>query len=75
MKSKEVVDLYSTNEPQEAFHQRISFCLNLHNEAVKNLRFPPNAHKKDMETAEEREEREQQEKELARELEEDDEMF
>ncbi|CAG8459381.1 52_t:CDS:10 [Ambispora leptoticha] len=32
MKSKEIVDIYSTNEPQIAFHQRISFCLNLHNE-------------------------------------------
>ncbi|ORY40966.1 hypothetical protein BCR33DRAFT_852438 [Rhizoclosmatium globosum] len=40
MKSKENVDIYSTNEPQNAFHQRISFCLNLHNESVKALRFP-----------------------------------
>jgi len=72
MKSKEIADLYSTNEPQEAFHQRISYCLNLHNEAVKALRFPPNAHKKEFESAEERREREQQEKELAKEIEEDD---
>ncbi|CAJ0756572.1 8763_t:CDS:10 [Entrophospora sp. SA101] len=35
MKSKENADIYSTNEPQIAFHQRISFCLNLHNESVK----------------------------------------
>jgi 26S proteasome regulatory subunit N3 len=34
IKSKECVDVYSTNEPQNAFHQRISFCLNLHNESV-----------------------------------------
>ncbi|KAI8846030.1 proteasome regulatory subunit C-terminal-domain-containing protein [Chytriomyces cf. hyalinus JEL632] len=40
MKSKENVDIYSTNEPQNAFHQRISFCLNLHNDSVKALRFP-----------------------------------
>ena len=32
---QENVDIYSTNEPQVAFHQRISFCLNLHNESVK----------------------------------------
>ncbi|CAJ0864316.1 9850_t:CDS:10 [Entrophospora sp. SA101] len=44
MKSKENADIYSTNEPQIAFHQRISFCLNLHNESVKAMRFPLNAH-------------------------------
>ncbi|KAI9348231.1 putative 26S proteasome regulatory subunit rpn3 [Obelidium mucronatum] len=38
--TQENVDIYSTNEPQNAFHQRISFCLNLHNESVKALRFP-----------------------------------
>ncbi|KAJ3224688.1 26S proteasome non-ATPase regulatory subunit [Clydaea vesicula] len=48
MKSKENVDIYSTNEPQNAFHQRISFCLNLHNESVQAMRFPMNAHKKDL---------------------------
>lgn len=32
MMSKEVADVYSTNEPQQAFHVRISFCLDIHNE-------------------------------------------
>eukprot|EP00884_Botryococcus_braunii_P008416 jgi/Botrbrau1/17576/Bobra.0166s0020.3 len=32
MSSKEVADIYSTNEPQQAFHMRISFCLDIHNE-------------------------------------------
>ncbi|KAF9433517.1 26S proteasome non-ATPase regulatory subunit [Entomortierella beljakovae] len=40
MRSKENVDIYSTNEPQHAFHQRISFCLKLHNDSVKAMRFP-----------------------------------
>lgn len=35
MKSREVVDVYSTAEPQAALHQRITFCLNLHDESVK----------------------------------------
>lgn len=35
MKSRENVDVYSTNEPQAAFNSRIAFCLNLHNESVK----------------------------------------
>lgn len=33
--SKDVVDVYATGEPQEAFHQRIMFCLKLHNDSVK----------------------------------------
>ncbi|KAG0246362.1 proteasome regulatory subunit C-terminal-domain-containing protein [Mortierella sp. GBAus27b] len=40
MRSKENVDIYSTNEPQQAFHQRIAFCLKLHNDSVKAMRFP-----------------------------------
>jgi hypothetical protein len=31
---------------QTAFHERIAFCLNLHNEAVKAMRFEPDAHKR-----------------------------
>jgi hypothetical protein len=27
------------------FNSRIAFCLNMHNEAVKALMFPPNSHK------------------------------
>jgi len=38
--SNEVVDLYSTTAPQEAFHSRIEFCLDVHNEAVKSMRYP-----------------------------------
>ncbi|KAG2275216.1 hypothetical protein Bca52824_057771 [Brassica carinata] len=29
---------------QNAFNSRIAFCLNMHNEAVRALRFPPNTH-------------------------------
>jgi len=43
--SKENTDVYSTNEPQSAFHKRINFCMDIHNSAVKDLRFPPDAHK------------------------------
>ncbi|KAJ7567941.1 hypothetical protein O6H91_01G013100 [Diphasiastrum complanatum] len=76
MQSKETGDIYSTQEPQLAFHSRIAFCLNTHNEAVKALRFPPNAHKKELESAEKRRERQQQEQELAKHIaEEDDDEF
>jgi len=65
-----------SQEPQQAFHSRIAFCLNTHNEAVKALRFPRDAHKKDLESSEKRQERQQQELELAKHIaEEDDDGF
>uniref|UniRef100_A0A2N9IWK6 PCI domain-containing protein n=1 Tax=Fagus sylvatica TaxID=28930 RepID=A0A2N9IWK6_FAGSY len=75
MVSKETGDIYSTNEPQIAFNSRIAFCLNMHNEAVRALRFPPNTHK-EKESADKRRERQQQEQELAKHIaEEDDDDF
>ncbi|MCO5567477.1 hypothetical protein L7F22_021169 [Adiantum nelumboides] len=73
MQSREMGDIYSSNEPQLAFHSRIAFCLNTHNEAVRALRFPPNAHKEELESAEKRRERQQQEQELAKHIAEEDE--
>nr|CAG4649210.1 EOG090X03QW [Scapholeberis mucronata] len=76
MQSKESIDVYSTREPQLAFHQRITFCLQIHNQSVKAMRFPPKAYNKDLESAEERREREQQDLEYAKEMaEEDDDGF
>lgn len=76
MRSKESTDIYCTKEPQMAFHQRISFCLDLHNQSVKAMRYPPKAYGKELESAEERREREQQDLELAKEMaEEDDDGF
>lgn len=65
MQSKEIVDIYSTNEPQSAFHQRIAFCLEHHNNSVKAMRFPMNAHQKELETAKAARQRE---RELAQEI-------
>lgn len=39
MQSKELLDVYATQEPQEAFHERIMFCMSLHNDSVKVLLF------------------------------------
>jgi 26S proteasome regulatory subunit N3 len=44
--SREAADMYATEEPQKAFHRRIAFCLDVHNEAVKSMRYPPDAYKK-----------------------------
>ncbi|XP_013773672.2 26S proteasome non-ATPase regulatory subunit 3-like [Limulus polyphemus] len=52
MQSKENIDIYCTREPQAAFHQRISFCLDIHNHSVKAMRFPPKSYNKDLESAE-----------------------
>ncbi|KAB0800634.1 hypothetical protein PPYR_06374 [Photinus pyralis] len=76
MRSKESSDIYCTKEPQNAFHQRIAFCLDLHNQSVKAMRYPPKSYGKELESAEERREREQQDLELAKEMaEEDDDGF
>ncbi|RVX16099.1 putative 26S proteasome non-ATPase regulatory subunit 3 [Vitis vinifera] len=75
MVSKETGDIYSTIEPQIAFNSRITFCLNMHNEAVRALRYPPNT-QKEKESAEKRRERQQQEQELAKHIaEEEDDDF
>jgi len=73
MQSKETGDIYSTQEPHEAYHKRISFCLSVHNDAVQAMRFAPDAHKKSKEeVTKEALEREKQQQELAAELEDDD---
>lgn len=75
MQSKETVDIYCTAEPQAAFHQRISFCLDIHNQSVKAMRFPKKSYNTDLESAEERREREQQDLEYAKEMSEDEDEF
>jgi len=72
MVSREQQDVYSSAEPAEAFHARVAFCLDLHNEAVKAMRFEPDAHKgRALESAEARAERLAAEAELAQAMEEE----
>lgn len=47
MQSKEVVDVYTSNDPQGMLNKRIRFCMELHNEAVKALEYPPKEDKRD----------------------------
>lgn len=65
MQSKEVLDVYATQEPQEVFHSRIAFCMSLHNDSVKAMRFPMNQHRLELKNAQEARERE---RELAKEI-------
>ncbi|KAK9390637.1 proteasome regulatory subunit C-terminal-domain-containing protein [Lipomyces mesembrius] len=69
MQSKEILDIYSTQEPNMAFHERIKFCISLHNESVKAMRYPMNQHRVELKNVEEARERE---KELASEIQEGD---
>lgn len=52
LRSKETADVYNTLEPQTAFHQRVTFCLDIHNQSVKAMRFPPKNYHTDLESAE-----------------------
>lgn len=70
--SREIANVYLTKEPQEAFHRRLTFCLDVHNEAVRGMRYPPHAHRDDLEDAEARAGRDKDEAELATEIEEGD---
>lgn len=45
MKLKELLDVYSTKLPQEDFDLRIRFCLSLHNDSVKSMRYPSDDNK------------------------------
>merc|ERR1719494_769426 len=47
VQSKENIDVYSTTEPQNAFHQRISFSLDIYNQSVKAMRYPPKSKNKE----------------------------
>ncbi|OLL22215.1 putative 26S proteasome regulatory subunit rpn3 [Neolecta irregularis DAH-3] len=73
MQSNEVMDVYSTKEPQSAFHERISFCMILHNESVKAMRYPMNAKSAEMESAETMREREKLAAEIVEDMEDDEE--
>lgn len=42
--SRSDLDVYGSSDPQSAFHKRIKFTMDLHNETVKSLRFPEGAH-------------------------------
>lgn len=69
VRSNENMDVYSTTEPADAYHSRIQFCLNIHNEAVRAMRFPD---RDDDEAEEQRLERLKEQEELVKTLEEED---
>ncbi|KAK6498574.1 26S proteasome non-ATPase regulatory subunit [Arthrobotrys musiformis] len=60
MQSKELTDVYATKEPQDQFHDRIKFCMQLHDECVTAMRFPMNQHRLELKNAQEARERERE---------------
>lgn len=42
-----LLDVYASNEPQSMLHKRIKFCMDLRNDAVKALVYPPKEDKRD----------------------------
>mmetsp|Transcript_32877 Transcript_32877/g.50296 ORF Transcript_32877/g.50296 Transcript_32877/m.50296 type:complete len:464 (+) Transcript_32877:96-1487(+) len=51
VQSHDLVDVYATTEPAEAFHLRIDYCLSTHTNAMKSMRYPPDAYKKQLEAS------------------------
>lgn len=51
VQSHELVDVYATTEPMEAFHRRIAYCLTTHNEAMRGMKYRPDAYKKELEAS------------------------
>lgn len=43
MQSRELMDVYSTKLPQQEFDQRVRFCLALHTDSTKSMRYPSDA--------------------------------
>lgn len=74
LQSVRSADIYATDEPQAAFHARIAFCMDVHNEAIKAMRYGEGGGAvKEFEDATAL--RERQEQELQAALEEEDEDF
>lgn len=53
MKSQDTFDIYTSNDPQNIYHKRIKFCMDLNNDAVKAQEFPPKEDKRDFENLDE----------------------
>ena len=65
MVSSEAMDLYATNEPLAQLQQRINFCVQLHNDSVKAMRYSLDSHRAELASATAAHERE---RELANEI-------
>jgi 26S proteasome regulatory subunit N3 len=51
VQSHDLVDIYATTEPTDAFHRRIAYCLTTHNDAVRGMRYTEDAYKRQLEAS------------------------
>jgi 26S proteasome regulatory subunit N3 len=75
MQSSEADNIYRTVEPQFAYDSRIKSCLELHNLAVKALRYPSDKKNASVESIEQQRERELMELEFAKEMADEDDDY
>ncbi|WWC89523.1 uncharacterized protein L201_004447 [Kwoniella dendrophila CBS 6074] len=71
LKSNKIKNLYETDEPSLQFNKRIQFCTQVYNESVRAMRYPPNAHRKELDTAADARERDREIAQLIQENEND----
>ncbi|OXH42303.1 26S proteasome regulatory subunit N3 [Cryptococcus neoformans] len=74
MQSKVAKDLYETDEPAKQFQKRVQYCTQVYNESVRAMRYPPNAHRKELDSAAESRERDREIAQLIQESDEPDDM-
>ncbi|WRT66189.1 uncharacterized protein IL334_003142 [Kwoniella shivajii] len=71
MESKIQKDIYETDEPSNQFNKRVHFCTQVYNESVRAMRYPANAHRKELDTAADARERDREIAQLIQENEND----
>ncbi|WVW83688.1 hypothetical protein I302_105709 [Kwoniella bestiolae CBS 10118] len=69
--SKQIKNVYETDEPTVQFNKRVNFCTQVYNESVRAMRYPPNAHRKELDTAADARERDREIAQLIQENEND----
>lgn len=60
MQSKVARDVYETDEPQKEFNTRTEFCTQVYNESVRAMRYPADAHRKELDDSAESRERDRE---------------
>ncbi|WWC70387.1 uncharacterized protein I206_104337 [Kwoniella pini CBS 10737] len=71
MVSNKIKNVYETDEPSKQFNARVQFCTQVYNESVRAMRYPPNAHRKELDTAADARERDREIAQLIQENEND----
>nr|WRH23619.1 Fructose-1-6-bisphosphatase [Naematelia aurantialba] len=69
MQSRIAKDVYETDAPQIEFNRRVGTCTQLYNETVRAMRYPPNAHRRELESAADARERDRELAQLVQESE------